>query len=151
MKIAKYLLVICFLYVSTVSFGQVEDIYEVVFTVDDVTYRGALLMFDSMNGKMRLRYEKEDVGMVMVEQTMTLKNATDLVHLEGSNPVYPDTNDPFPGYNPDDFFVTIDGDGNMVFTNIDSQGQIADTNIKLVEARERRRLLNECNWAQYDK
>ncbi|GAB3962824.1 hypothetical protein GCM10028805_64710 [Spirosoma harenae] len=128
-----------------VSLGQ--TIYEVKFIAGSTQYRGALVMGDNGTGKMRVRFYKQGVGPVMIEQYMRMENTRYGNRLTGYNPVYPGTTVRYPTYNADNFYISQDEYGNLTMTNIDDRGVTANASIRVFQTTyDKQRFLSDFNW-----
>lgn len=65
----------------------------------------------------------------VVQQTMKLKQSPEGLLILGSNPVYPGTNIPYPGYSPDNFLFQITPDGEPRFVTCDLKRQCSEVTI----------------------
>lgn len=115
-----------------ISFSiEAQDVYKITFTAGVTQYRAALIIFEDGSGKMRVRFYSD--GTKMVEQTMKVENTEYGLRLTGYNPVYPGTTTSHPTYNADNFYISIDENGNYSITNIDDAGVSAKTYIEQIE------------------
>lgn len=124
--------------------GTVQ-IFDIRFVVEVTQYKAALWLKNG-EGLMRVRYYKEGVGPVMVQQKMRVENTDRGIRLTGYSPVNPETGEPA-NYIPDNFYISRNENGEWSVTNIDDQGVTADASISVVEGiGEQNRFLSNFNW-----
>ncbi|GAA3614845.1 hypothetical protein Q4Q39_02440 [Flavivirga amylovorans] len=140
-------LITAFFFTIIFSIGvHAQDVFEIKFTAGYTQYRGALVIYNSGSGKMRVRYYSNGKTK-MVEQTMKIENTQYGMRLTGYNPVYPNTSIKHPSYNADNFYISVNENGKYSITNIDDGGTPAKTTIRLIKGKYSiDKFLGDFNW-----
>ncbi|GHB88989.1 hypothetical protein [Persicitalea jodogahamensis] len=142
----NYIVIALFLFLSPLV-SRAQTVFEVKFTSGLTQHRGALVLFDSGLGKMRVRYYAEGIGTQMVEQTVRFENTLNGYRVTGYNPVYPGTKVRHSTYIADNLYISRNEYGNFKVVNVDDRGVTAQASIRTVEnAYERRRFLSDFDW-----
>ncbi|WP_155297183.1 hypothetical protein [Spirosoma aerolatum] len=131
-------------YSDNTETGTVQ-IFDIRFVVEVTQYKAALWLKNG-EGLMRVRYYKEGVGPVMVQQKMRVENTDRGIRLTGYSPVNPETGETA-NYIPDNFYISRNENGEWSVTNIDDQGVTAEAFISVIEGiDEQNRFLSNFNW-----
>jgi hypothetical protein len=123
-----------------------QEIYEINWiSLDNQHYQGALVFYKNYTGKLRVKYHVGPL-VLMAEQSIRTELVEGGIRLSGYNPVYPNTDTQFPGYNADNFYLIKDVLGSLTITNIDDGGSTARASIRLIEEIEKAEFLLGFSW-----
>lgn len=141
MKKIYFLLLLCVPPISVKG----QEIFEIKFTAGITQYRGALVLWENGTGKMRVRYYADGQKKI-IEQEIRTENTQHGLRLTGYNAVYAGTNVKA-SYNPDNFYISQDENGNIICTNIDDGGVSASASIRIVTGYSAKQsFLRDFNW-----
>lgn len=139
----KSIITLLFLFSISITINA-QEIFEIKFTAGLTQHRCALIIFESGNAIMRVRYFSNGKT-EMVEQTMKIEDTKYGIRITGYDPVYSGTSIEHPSYNADNFYLSMDEYGEYELLNVDDGGMSAQAYVRKIEFS-KDAFLSDFNW-----
>jgi hypothetical protein len=126
--------------------ANAQQVFEIKFTTQNTPYKAAMLLWDGGYGKMRIKFTRNDV-VIMVEESVEETMKDGRISLFGSNVVYPGGLIRFTGYQPDNFFIVKKGGEDVAITGVDNGFKYTGCTMREIDgSNEKQLFLSDFDW-----
>jgi CRISPR/Cas system CMR-associated protein Cmr5 small subunit len=104
--------------------------FKLRYSISEVVYESTLKMKGDSGTMLTKFFDKNTNKTEIIEQTIKLEQSSTGLLLLGFDPVYPDTQIPYPNYAADKFIIEFNRDGSFNWTTCDDAGNCSDVEVE---------------------